>query len=87
MLIASTGADVSVSAKQHILATAQGAYLKLEGGNIELHAPGNVVFRAAMKNWTGPRAVAIDFMKFPQGDFCLDCWIRASQAQYGLVKV
>jgi type VI secretion system secreted protein VgrG len=69
MLIASTGADVSVSAKQHILATAQGAYLKLEGGNIELHAPGNVVFRAAMKNWTGPRSKPVVMPSFSTTDW------------------
>ena len=44
--------DLSASAKQKILATAQGAYLKIEGGNIELHAPGNtmVVYCFRMTN-------------------------------------
>ncbi|PKO88307.1 MAG: type VI secretion system tip protein VgrG [Betaproteobacteria bacterium HGW-Betaproteobacteria-12] len=54
--IASTHARISASAKQKILATAQGAYLKIEGGNIELHAPGKVEFKASKKDWTGAKS-------------------------------
>jgi type VI secretion system secreted protein VgrG len=57
---ASTHADLNASAKQKILATAKGAYLKLEGGNIELHAPGKVEFKASMKNWTGPKSIVVN---------------------------
>jgi type VI secretion system secreted protein VgrG len=34
--------------------TAQGAHLKLEGGNIELHGPGKIEFKASLKELTGP---------------------------------
>jgi len=54
--IASTHASLTASAKQKILATAQGAYLKIEGGNIEVHAPKKVEFKASKKNWTGPKS-------------------------------
>jgi type VI secretion system secreted protein VgrG len=54
--VASTTDAVSIQAKQHVLLTAQGAYIKLEGGNIEVHAPGMVAFKAEMKNWTGPQS-------------------------------
>jgi uncharacterized protein (DUF2345 family) len=37
--------------------TAQGAYIKLEGGNIMLHGPGNIDFKAAKKNLAGPKSV------------------------------
>jgi hypothetical protein len=35
--------------------TAQGAYLKLEGGNIMLHGPGKIEFKATMKELAGPQ--------------------------------
>jgi type VI secretion system secreted protein VgrG len=54
--MASTTGKLTASAKQKILATAQGAYLKIEGGNIELHAPGKVEFKASKKDWTGPKS-------------------------------
>jgi uncharacterized protein (DUF2345 family) len=37
-----------------VLLTAQGACLKLEGGDIMLHAPGKVGFKASMKELGGP---------------------------------
>ncbi|MCE7032255.1 type VI secretion system tip protein VgrG [Lysobacter sp. GX 14042] len=55
--IASTTADVQVGApNKYLLATAAGAYLKLEGGDIEIGAPGTVEFRAAKKEWMGAQA-------------------------------
>jgi type VI secretion system secreted protein VgrG len=53
--VASVGKSVTVAAKAHVLLTAQGAYLKLEGGDIMLHAPGKVAFKASMKELAGPK--------------------------------
>lgn len=53
--VASVNKAVSVSAKTHVLLTAQGACLKIEGGNIDLHCPGKVEFKASMKELAGPR--------------------------------
>jgi uncharacterized protein (DUF2345 family) len=52
--VASITKEVGIAAKAHVLMTAQGAYLKLEGGNIMLHAPGKVDFKASKKELTGP---------------------------------
>lgn len=66
---ASTTGKLTASAKQKILATAQGAYLKIEGGNIELHAPKKVEFKASQKNWTGPVSANGGDIRFPCGDY------------------
>ncbi|RYG98301.1 MAG: DUF2345 domain-containing protein, partial [Alphaproteobacteria bacterium] len=56
--VASVTKSVSISApKKHVLLTAQGAYIKLQGGNIEVHAPGNVEFKASKKELAGPVGV------------------------------
>jgi type VI secretion system VgrG family protein len=47
--VVSVTKSVGVAAKKHLLLTAQGAYIKLEGGNIEVHAPGKVEFKATKK--------------------------------------
>jgi type VI secretion system secreted protein VgrG len=53
--VASVTKSVAISApKKHVLLTAQGAYIKLEGGNIEVHAPGKVEFKASAKELAGP---------------------------------
>lgn len=56
--LASTQADVEIaSPNKHVLATAASAYLKLEGGDIELGAPGTIEFKAAKKEWVGPKSM------------------------------
>jgi len=57
--LASTTASISAGAKGHILATAKGAYLKIEGGNIQIHAPGAVKLKASQKNLTGPASSSV----------------------------
>ncbi|HWJ96141.1 MAG TPA: type VI secretion system Vgr family protein, partial [Telluria sp.] len=52
--VASVTKSVTAAAKKHVLMTAQGAYLKIEGGDIMLHAPGKVDIKATMKELTGP---------------------------------
>ncbi|HEY4317368.1 MAG TPA: type VI secretion system tip protein TssI/VgrG [Herbaspirillum sp.] len=52
--VASVAKDVRIAAHQHVMLTAQGAYLKLEGGNIDIHGPGAMTFKAAAKELTGP---------------------------------
>ncbi|MDB5937408.1 MAG: type secretion protein, partial [Massilia sp.] len=52
--VASITKTVSMAAKQHVLLTAQSAYIKLEGGNIMLHGPGKVEFKASVKELAGP---------------------------------
>ncbi|KIQ96825.1 Rhs element Vgr protein [Lysobacter sp. A03] len=69
--LASTQADVEIaSPSKHVLATAAGAYLKLEGGDIELGAPGTIEFKAARKEWTSPQAARTQ-VRLPSGELKL----------------
>jgi type VI secretion system VgrG family protein len=52
--VASVTQGIAVAAKGHVLLTAQGACLKLEGGNILIQAPGKVEFKATAKELAGP---------------------------------
>ena len=52
----STTDAVQIQAPKHVLLTAQGAYIKMSGGNIEVHAPGKVDFKAGMKSWTSAKS-------------------------------
>jgi type VI secretion system secreted protein VgrG len=55
LTVVSTTKSINISGKQHVMMTAQGAYLKLEGGNIQIHGPGKIDFKASMKELTGPQ--------------------------------
>src|SRR5471032_1270605 len=63
--VASVGKSVTVAAKEHVMLTAQGAYLKLEGGNIMIHGPGTMTFKASMKELTGPAKGAPELPHLP----------------------
>jgi type VI secretion system secreted protein VgrG len=63
--VASVAKSVTVAAKEHVLLTAQGAYIKLSGGNIELHGPGAIRFKATMKELSTPKSSVSTFPKFP----------------------
>ncbi|MFC3328272.1 type VI secretion system Vgr family protein [Xanthomonas fragariae] len=57
--IVSTTADVQIAAPtKHLLATAAGAYIKLDGDDIELGAPGAIEFKGGQQVWTGPQGVS-----------------------------
>jgi type VI secretion system secreted protein VgrG len=59
IMVASVMKFAAISApKKHLLLTSQGAYIKLEGGNIEVHAPGKVEFKASKKELAGPVSVS-----------------------------
>jgi uncharacterized protein (DUF2345 family) len=63
--VASTTDAVSIQAKEHVLLTAQGAYIKLSGGDIEVHAPGMVALKGAMKSFTSGMSSSVVPPNFP----------------------
>lgn len=78
--VASIARSVTVRApKKHVLLTAQGACIRLEGGNIEVHAPGKVEFRASKKELGGPQKASSE-VKLPQPGELKLCEMRAAGA-------
>ncbi|WP_146090176.1 type VI secretion system Vgr family protein, partial [Xanthomonas populi] len=58
--LVSTTADVQIAAPtKHLLATAAGAYIKLDGDNIELGAPGVIAFKGGQQVLTGPQGASM----------------------------
>jgi uncharacterized protein (DUF2345 family) len=64
--VASVAGSVKVAAKEHVLLTAQGAFLKLCGGNIELHGPGKIIFKASRKELSTPKSSTPKLPRLPQ---------------------
>jgi type VI secretion system secreted protein VgrG len=72
IIVASVTKNVTVAAKQHVLLTAQGAYLTLEGGNIMIHGPGTMLFKASMKELTGPQNTSLKLPLLPKSQAMID---------------
>lgn len=82
LTIASIQSGVQIAAPtKHVLATAAGAYLKLEGSNIELGAPGKIEFKASTKNWAGPQGEKAS-IEIPKGELTL-CDFKMQTADGG----
>jgi uncharacterized protein (DUF2345 family) len=62
--IASATDALQIQAKEHVLLTAQGAYIKLSGGNIEICAPGMVKLLGTMKSFSSGMTASTAFQKY-----------------------
>jgi uncharacterized protein (DUF2345 family) len=63
--ISSTSAKVEAAASEHVLLTAGGAYVKIVGGNIQIHAPGSVQFKAGQKALSGGANMTVPSPNLP----------------------
>ncbi|MEJ7807256.1 MAG: DUF2345 domain-containing protein, partial [Telluria sp.] len=77
--VTSVAKSVSVGARQHLLLTAQGAYIKLEGGNIMIHGPGKMEFKATQKELAGPKNATHEAASPPIGKLAL-CPFKLDEA-------
>ena len=63
--LASMNQDVTIASAAHVLMTAQGASIRIAGGNISLHAPGSVMFKGSAAEWTGPQSSSPTYPVLP----------------------
>ncbi|MDW5419214.1 type VI secretion system tip protein VgrG, partial [Iodobacter sp. CM08] len=54
------------NAKQEILLTAGGAYIRIKDGKIELHAPGKVSIKGGSHDWSGPAKLSVELPDLPK---------------------
>ena len=73
------------AAKKIVLATAGGANITIEGGNITVMCPGKITVRASQKSFVGPEAHRYPLDPFTKHDFCLQCFLRAAKSGGALV--
>ncbi|AXF24549.1 type VI secretion system tip protein VgrG [Burkholderia pyrrocinia] len=63
-LTAAGGKLAGMANDQVVFVTSGGAYLKLDGGNIELGCPGTFTVKSAGHSWGGPASMNTDMPKF-----------------------
>ncbi len=67
-LLAATG-DIESAAAKEILLTSGGAYIRIKGGNIEIHAPGNIDIRGGRHSFAGPASTAYPLPPLPTSKY------------------
>ncbi len=73
------------AAKRIRLATAAGASITLEGGNIIVETPGRITYKAAQRSFAGPVTQSYPLPVFPQG-VCVECVLRAMSKQHAFAN-
>ncbi|WP_306475263.1 DUF2345 domain-containing protein [Iodobacter sp. BJB302] len=71
--------SITVVAKDEILVTAGGGYIRLKGGNIEIHCPGTVTVKGANHDVSGPAQMMPPLPQFPNS-VCKSCMLKAKDA-------
>ncbi|MDN7866200.1 type VI secretion system tip protein VgrG [Burkholderia multivorans] len=59
---------VEVAASQGVLLTSGGAYIRIQDGNIEIHAPGKIDVKGTQHAFAGPASMSYDLPALPKGD-------------------
>ncbi|MFC4491579.1 DUF2345 domain-containing protein, partial [Chromobacterium aquaticum] len=59
---------VEIAAGQEILLTSGGGYIRLKGGNIEVHCPGEVSVKGASHKLSGPASIGVNMQGFPSAE-------------------
>ncbi|MFP3506891.1 type VI secretion system Vgr family protein [Burkholderia sp. SIMBA_062] len=55
---------IEVAAEKEVLLTSGGAYIRLKGGDIEIHAPGKIEVKGAQHSFSGPTSQAYAMPQF-----------------------
>ncbi|MBY4769455.1 type VI secretion system Vgr family protein [Burkholderia ambifaria] len=76
---------VDVAAKQEILLTSGGAYIRIKGGNIEIHAPGKIDFKGGQHQFSGPASMQYPLPAMPGGT-CKQCVLNAHSGRESMVE-
>jgi type VI secretion system secreted protein VgrG len=84
--ILSATENVEAAAKQEILLTSGGAYIRIKGGNIEIHAPGKIDFKGAEHLFGGPASMPYPLPMLPGGT-CKECLLNAHSGRESMVEV
>ncbi|MFT4249554.1 MAG: DUF2345 domain-containing protein, partial [Pseudomonas sp.] len=72
LTLQSANAAVEIAAARKVrIATAQGAAITIEGGNITFEAPGTMTYHAGMRSFSGPTSLPVNLQGFPVSSFSL----------------
>ncbi|WP_186149522.1 type VI secretion system Vgr family protein [Burkholderia gladioli] len=64
--------SIEVAAKQEVLLTSGGAYIRIKDGNIEIHAPGKIDVKGGQHAFSGPTQLANAIPALPGSDGSYD---------------
>ena len=91
--VQATGGKISEVASEEITLSSGGAYIRLAGGNIELHAPGSIDVKGAQHLFDGPAGMSMPLSQLPTSmpvmpeGICVECMLRNLKRGIPLVDI
>jgi type VI secretion system secreted protein VgrG len=82
--ITSCKGKIQIAAEDELVVTCGGAYVRLKGGNIDVHCPGTLSMKAAQHQLSGPGSMNVAFPQFPNS-VCKSCAAKAAAEANPLV--
>jgi type VI secretion system secreted protein VgrG len=79
------GSIVAVS-RGALTLTSRGAYIKIDGGSIELGCPGDITLKCRKFRWTGPAKMSVPLATMPIGP-CKECLLYARRGVEAMTEV
>lgn len=76
--------NIEIAAKQEILLTSGGAYIRIKDGNIEIHAPGKIDIKGAQHSFAGPASLPYPLPGLPQS-ICVECLLKRAASRAALI--
>ncbi|OLO04107.1 DUF2345 domain-containing protein, partial [Salinicola socius] len=77
--VTSTEGRIEINAENGILLQSGGGYIRIEGGNIEVHCPGAADLKGAQHNFGGPTSLQIPLDALPREPLCYSCLLEAAE--------
>jgi type VI secretion system secreted protein VgrG len=76
--------NIEAAAKQEILLTSGGAYIRIKDGGIEIHAPGKIDIKGAQHSFAGPASLPYPLPGLPQS-ICVECLLKRAASRAAFV--
>ncbi|QJP69907.1 type VI secretion system Vgr family protein [Burkholderia glumae] len=82
----SVDGSIVAASRGALTLTSRGAYIKIDGGNIELGCPGDITLKCGNFHWTGPGNLSVPLPAMPIGP-CKECLLDAHRGVEAMTEV
>ncbi len=83
--VTSTEGRIEIQAENGILLQSGGGYIRIEGGNIEVHCPGAADIKGAQHNFGGPTSMPMAFDSLPESQGPYEQYFTLSDKRSGKI--
>ncbi|MBR7943614.1 type VI secretion system Vgr family protein [Burkholderia cenocepacia] len=82
----SVDGSIVAASRGALTLTSGGAYIKIDGGNIELGCPGDIALKCGNFHWTGPGNLSVPLPAMPIGP-CKECLLDAHRGVEAMTEI